>query len=189
MWRSVWAGRGRAGSSPGWRFHVQHQLHLLCDLVTCVNLVILITHDGTNRRMEPYQGRCCVLHGGSSLKVQTRELRQFALPCVEGAKLSRAEHERGCNVQNVEAPAADAGRVMLSQILGFPLESAPQIGLRHQQTRRQILLVFLPSRDGVRSGQALLKYGEAQGVAEFEPMKAGEIERDGVRLTQSVRFG
>ncbi len=91
-------------------------------------------------------------------------------------------------MQNVQAPAANGWRVLLGQALRCGNQFFPQVGLGHQQARRQILLDRLPGRLRFRRGHTLLEYGQAQGVSQFNAMKAGELDRKGICPTPGIRL-
>jgi hypothetical protein len=79
--------------------------------------------------------------------------------------------------------------VMFGQAFRLPDQFPPQIGLGHRQARRQILLNLLPGRQRFGGGQALLEYGKAQRVSEFNAMETSETNGNGICLAPGIRPG
>ena len=90
---------------------------------------------------------------------------------------------------NVETAGAKRRCVVRRQRFRFWNELGPQVWLRHQNTSLQILLNLCPRSLCFIGRQPLLKHGQAQRVSEFNAVKAGEINREWIRLSPRIGSG
>ena len=151
--------------------------------------MIFIINDGSYSRVKRCQWGRGFLHGGLRLNMQARKLSQFALARVERAEFGCAQHQCSRHVQNVQGPGANHLGVVFRQVLRFPNQFPPQVGLGHQQARRQVLLDLLPSRQRLRGSHSLLEYGKAQRISELNAMEASETNGNRICLPPRIRPG